>query len=201
MATIKDSVYLEERIAREERKLAVLEARRTNPDTAKPYEPRSTTKILVPSFAMSSTVVYIVPVSTESLTQILGTTEATDLAKIGCYPSDAPPAGVSRLRNTYETEQYPKILIVHGDPSPTSQVTEWGTRWIKKYAKSGKQSHRLLPFGPPVTATTPSFDDVVDFFYTQFNQDGGDLAAVMGTGGSVSLLIGRNSTIATIKRS
>ena len=197
MGTVKDSVYLQERIEAEEKRLAVLEDRRTNPDTAATYEPRgAAVDVLVPSFLRPDDLFYIVSLTQETLTKVCGGFTAADIKKIGCLAVADLPAGAAKVTNKYNTGKYPKVQIIHGLPTPTAQITEWGTRWIKSYAKNGNQSHRLIPFGYDTTSTTKTVEEIVEFFDDQFGV-GGPLHNVLGVNGSASLIFGKSGIVAT----
>ncbi len=206
MAQTKDSVYLAEKIAQEERRLAALAARRTDPNLQTPYTPEGdTVDVLVPSFKDPENLFYIVRDTKASIELVCGTSDAAGLAKIGCRPLSEDISPAAKVSNKYNTTKYARILIIHGIATPTRQTTEWGTNWLKNYSEaSDGQSHRLIPFGfNPALAGTPSFDDVYDWFVAQFAQGDtpGPLATVMGNNGSANLILGKNSIVASIKRS
>ncbi len=197
MGEAKDSVYLQARIDEEEKRLKVLEERRTNPDTAKAYESRGTTiDVIVPSFFRPADIFYIVSLTTETLSKICGGTASADVKKIGCLLSTELPDGAAKITNKYNTARYPKVQIIHGQPTSEAKITEWGTRWIKSYAKNGKQSHRLIPFGYDTTSTTKTIEEVVTHFDNQFGV-GKPLHSILGANGSASLIFGKNGIVAT----
>ena len=205
MAQIKDSIYLSEKIEQEEARLRALAARRADPNRQISYRSQGETiDVLVPSFQKPAEQYYIVRDTVASIKKVCGTTDAAGLAKIGCLPYTADIGAAAKVSNKYATTKYPRVLIVHGIGTPTRQTTEWGTSWIKKYSEeSDGQSHRLIPFGfNPSLTGTPSFDDVYDWFLEQFKQTSpeGPLAAVMGTNGTATLILGKNSVIASITR-
>lgn len=206
MAQTKDSVYLSEKIDREEARLAALAARRADTLLQTPYTPQGETiDVLVPSFNNPENLYYIVRDTKASIEIICGTSDAAGLAKIGCKPLDADISPAAKVKNKYSTTKYPRILIIHGVATPTRQTTAWNTNWIKDYSKaSDGQSHRLIPFGfNPALTGVPSFDDVYDWFVAQFKQSApaGPLATTIGNNGSASLILGKNSVIASITRS
>ncbi|NEO55905.1 MAG: hypothetical protein F6K54_24265 [Okeania sp. SIO3B5] len=205
MAQTKDSVYLKEKIAQEEARLAALAAKKTDPNSQTPYIPQGETiDVLVPSFQKPGELYYIVRDTKESIKKVCGNVDAAGLAKIGCLPLDADIGAATKIKNKYATDKYPRVQIVHGIGTPTRQTTAWGTSWIKDYSEeSDGQSHRLIPFGfNPALTGTPSFDDVYDWFLAQFKQTTpeGPLASVLGTNGRASLILGKNDVIASIKR-
>ncbi|GGA55938.1 hypothetical protein [Okeania sp. KiyG1] len=206
MGQIKDSIYLSEKIAQEERKLKALVARRADPNKQTTYTPQGETiDVLVPSFKDPTELYYIVRDTVASIEKVCKTIDAAGLAKIGCLPYNADIKNAAKVSNKYATTKYARVLIVHGVGTPTRQKTEWGTSWIRDYSEeSDGQSHRLIPFGfNPSLTGTPSFDDVYDWFIAQFSQTApiGPLASVMGTNGTASLILGKNSVMASIKRS
>lgn len=205
MAQRKDTVYLQEKIDQEERRLQVLKDRRTDPNLQTSYKARGTTlDILVPSFEKPNTKYYIVKVVEKSLKQVTETSDAAGIAKIGCLPLETDMTSKAIIRNKNATTKYPRIRIIHGIGTPTRETTGWGTTWLKNYGDAGDgQSHRILPFGFDTTNTgTVSIDDVIDFFRAQFKQDAtaGSLAEVMGTNGVAQLIVGKNTVIESIKR-
>ena len=201
MATRKDSVYLAARVKIEEDKIRILEARKTDPARQTPYKARDAMTVTVRSISNPTNLWYRVPTSEESIQKVAGGLAAENIALLGLVLPTAIPAGNVERTNKYRTFDYPKILIIHGTGSPTRVLTEWGTKWTKKYAKDGSQSHRLIPFGCPPETVTPTFDEVVDYFQDVFGMDGttaGILRGSVGLNGSVSLVLGKNSVVETI---
>ncbi|NES06914.1 MAG: hypothetical protein F6K22_31340 [Okeania sp. SIO2F4] len=194
---IKDSKWLEEKIAQEERKIAALEAGRNDPNAVS-YNPQGTlVKVLVPAFMNPDETFYIVSDREDTINFVCSGTGASALAKIGCLPygTNVSPAG--KIPQKYNTRRYPRVLIITGG-SPEYKITKWGTRYLKKYAKGAdKQSHRLIPFGHNPTVAAPQPEDVYDYFVAQFEEEG-DLNFLISGGGSASLILGKNEVIASI---
>ncbi|MGD1712307.1 hypothetical protein [Dapis sp. BLCC M172] len=193
----KDSTWYEQKIAQEERKIQALEARRTSPD-ATPYKSQGTMiDFLVPAFFDPGDTYYMVSDRQETLQLICGGTNAAALGKIGCKELGADIGTAAKVPSKYNTGKYPKVLIVTGG-TPDRKTTEWGSTWLKKWAKdTDGQSHRLMPFGFNPTATSPSFEDVYEYFLLQFGM-GGELRSKIANGGSASLIVGKNEVIESI---
>lgn len=205
MGVKKDSVYLERQVQIEEDKIRILDQRRTDPNRQTPYQQRETTMVAVRSTSKPAQLWYRVPVTTESLTKLVGGVTSQQLAGLGLVLPEAVPEADALRTNKYATFDYPKILVIHGTGSPQRVITEWGTKWTRKYAPDGSQSHRLIPFGPSTTVATPTWEDVETWFATQFALVAGEtptvgpLRAGVGANGSVSLILGKNSVVSTIK--
>lgn len=138
---------------------------------------------------LKNDLIYQIEVKKEALTKLGGAAGAGLLTEL---PQDAQSTEITKGS---------KIAIVRlrwyfGDNTPETVVKTYGsvtTRYVKKYDKSGNQSHYSIPYS--VTASSASMiSQILARFETQFNSTNGTLrTAVLGANGSAWLEIGYGS--------
>lgn len=140
--------------------------------------------------------VYQIEIKKEALTKVGGATGAGLLT--------TAPDGATAIEITRGS----KIAIVRlrwyfGDNTPVPVVKNYGgitTRYIKKYDKSGNQSHYSLPYSM-ATSSASMMSQILARFESQFNSTNGTLRdAVLGANGEAWLEIGYGTRYTTLAR-
>lgn len=162
----------------------------------KPYTPRNP--------ADFDTIYYRDPLKNDLIYQIEVKKEA--LTKLGGAAGAGLLTALPDGEQAIEITKGSKIAIVRarwyfGDNTPEVVVKNYSgivTRYIKKYDKSGNQSHYSIPYS--VTATSASMmSQVLARFETQFNSNNGTLrGTVLGANGAAWLEIGHGSRWTTL---
>jgi hypothetical protein len=137
----RDSFYYQRKAEEaQKREAARLAKRKANP---KPYTPKKSDDFvqLYLKDLVEGSRYLLLPVNKEGL-EIMG--GADDLGLVATVPENAVVTRVQKGSGIV----YSRLKIVYGDATISAEMTDWGTRWIRRYDKfpGRTQASYLLPF-------------------------------------------------------